>query len=137
MNNKRILQIITGAALALCLIVIVIVIIFDRHQASSNRQKLLDQQQARFAATATADPLLKYLPYGSQGWNITPTFELRNNQRTLVLNISVIFYGADYNLSPTGMQSLINARKDQALSYIKSKGFDPGKYVITYSTPSI
>ena len=111
---------------------------FAIHHSSQTRkrqQSLLEQQQAAFAKTATTDPILKYLPYGTLDYNITPTFQKINGVRTLVLQVSVILTGADYSSSPQELQSSIQQKEQAALAYISSKGFDPSKYKIEYVVP--
>ncbi len=130
-NNK--IRLAIGILLLVLMIIGVVLLIGRQHQPSES--SLLDEQQKKFAATATADPILRYLPYGDRGYNLSSTFQTRDNKRVLILVISVIFYDSDYRLSPADMQAAITNRQNQALNYIKSIGFDPSKYQIEYAVP--
>ncbi len=126
-----------GIILLVCLGVSLIVVFVSQLRQSDHQKQLLVQQQQKFAATATADPILNYLPYGDRGYLITPTFEVRDGKRVLVLDISVTLYDSEYKLNPADLQALVAARKNQALAYIVSKGFSPDKYAIEYSLPAL
>ncbi len=106
---------------------------YDQHRKN---QSLLEKQQAAFAKTATADPILKYLPYGAPDYTINPTFKTISGSRTLVLSISIILDGSDYKKDKPALDSIVSQKKQEALSYIHSIGFDPAKYTIQYQVPA-
>jgi hypothetical protein len=132
-KRRRVIVFIFAIALIL---LCVGVVIYRSDQSRRHQQSLLEKQQEEFAKTATADPILKVLPYGSLDYNITPTFERVNNSRELVVVISVILTGADYRESPQAIQNTVDQKEAAALNYIRSKGFDPSKYHIQYSVPA-
>jgi flagellar basal body-associated protein FliL len=76
-SNKKIYWVVLGVILMFAMIAALVLL--GRH---NNQQALLDKQQANFAKTATADPILKYLPYGTLEYNITPTFKSVNGNRS-------------------------------------------------------
>lgn len=125
-------------AIVLVFVVVAVIVAFAYHssQSKKHQESLLEQQQAAFNKTATADPILKNLPYGTLDYNINPTFKLIKGKRQLVLIVSVILDGADYKSSPQQLQASINQREQSARDYIKSLGFDPSKYNIEYSVPA-
>lgn len=123
-------------ALSLVMVLLIFVVfIYFRAKNHQSQKSLLDNQQSQFSKTATADPILKFLPYGSIGYNINPTFKVTDGKRVLVIQVSVTLAGADYKLSQPELQSVISQREQLALDYIRSKGFDPAKYSIQYYVP--
>lgn len=139
MNNnysrRRLLAIIAVFAF-LILVAAGLYTLLANHSEQSAAKQQLDKQQAALAASPYADPILKYLPYGDLGYDINSTQKSINGKNTLVLVVSITLTGADYRLNPQQLQSVINDRKQSALAYIRSKGFDPAKYHIEYIVPA-
>ncbi|MDB5160724.1 MAG: hypothetical protein JWO96_104 [Candidatus Saccharibacteria bacterium] len=131
-DNRRKKMIIAVGAVVLVLIAGALIAVRGNNHAKDP----LQQQQEKFDKTATADPILNYLPYGDLGYNIVPTFMDKDGKRILVLNVSVILAGADYKLPAAALDKLIAQREQDALSYIKSSGFDTNKYTISYEVPA-
>lgn len=115
------------------IMIVGVVLVFGYH---SSNQDLLKKQQAEFAKTATSDPILRFLPYGDNGYNIDATFVNLKGKRTLEVTISVVLSGSDYKLNQTDLNQVIDQREKAALQYISSKGLDPKKYSIEYSVPN-
>ena len=135
-SNKKPIIITSLSVVAALLLIGGLILLSNNHTKNSNR---LAQQQKEFAATPLADPILKFLPYGSTGYNITsavsPAFDSANPKPQLVIKISVILYESDYSLNSQDLQTVITQRQQAALAYIKSSGFDPSKYNIQYYVP--
>jgi hypothetical protein len=131
--RRKLIAIIVAGVLLLMLVGI---IVYSASRSHSKHQSLLEKQQSEFAKTATADPILKDLPYGSLDYNITPTFQSIKGKRTLVLVVSVILTDADYKQSPQAIQTTITQKEQSSVDYIRSKGFDPSKYTIQYDVPA-
>jgi hypothetical protein len=109
---------------------------FLTSSSHQNDSELLKKQQADFVKTATADPILKYLPHGDLDYNIVGTFEIIHGQRKLVIVITPILSGADYRQGSSVVQSTIKQRDQEAVEFIKSKGFDPAIYTVRYIDPT-
>ncbi|HEX5447788.1 MAG TPA: hypothetical protein VFW90_01140 [Candidatus Saccharimonadales bacterium] len=134
-KRKQILVYSGGAVLILALVIIFVSILMSsgRHNSISDQ---LAQQQKAFASSPDANPILKYLPYGDLGYNIEPTSKIINGKVKLVLIVHVILSGSDYNSTPAELNKIIKADEQAALSYIRSKGFNPAKYMIEYDVPA-
>lgn len=134
--NKRNLTVYIVAAILCIGIIAAFIISLSSHRGQSAKQAQLQSQQQALANSPYADPILKYLPYGAYGYNITPITQTIDGKDTLTLNISVVFYDADYSLDSSQRQAAVQSREKAALDYIKSIGFDPTKYRIVYSVPT-
>jgi len=133
-NRKR--QLVAyGVAGLFCLLVIVglLMALSSRNHRTND---ILVQQQQALAASPYADPILQYLPYGDIGYNISPSLKTISGKNSLVIEVAVTFSGSDYKLTPDEQAALIKQRQQAALNYIRSKGLDPGKYTVQYTTPS-
>ena len=73
-----------------------------------------------------SDPILDYMPASSLHYTITPVF----NGTNLTLNIQILLAKSDLGVQ---RNEIIEQYKQEALSYIKSIGFDTNKYVLSYS----
>jgi len=113
--------------------------ILHTHGTHQKQQQELAREQAQFSKSATADPILGILPYGTTGYDINATFrgpvDAVSSKRTLVVKVDVVLYDADYRVDATTLQARITERQQAALAYIRSKGFDPTKYQIEYYVP--
>jgi hypothetical protein len=117
-------------------IIVILAGIFIAFSKRNNPSNDLTQQQTNFSKTATADPILKHLPYGALDYDIQPVFKVINNKRVLTLQITIFLTGADYKQSHQAIDSTVKTKEDSALDYIKTQGFDPSKYQIDFIVPS-
>ncbi len=92
----------------------------DQQQAASQTDALENQQ-----------PIVQYLPHETIDYKIDYTV---NTDNSLTLNVTLyaILNRPDQESS---YQAQLKQFKSEALNYIKSIGFDPAKYKITYTPP--
>ena len=135
-TKKRPALIISLITLLVIAVAVALVVGLSGRSNTATTQQQLAQQQKDLANSAYADPILKYLPYGGAGYRIDPIVKIINGKQVFTLSVSVILSGSDYRLSPADLQSAIDSRKQSALDYIRSIGFDPGKYNIEYDVPA-
>lgn len=134
--GRRPLAIYAPLGLFILALVTALVIGFSAHKNTNSTQQQLTAQQKALAGSNYADPILKYLPYGDIGYNITPVQKIINTKQELVLVISITLSGSDYRSTAADLQTSINSREQEALNYIEASGFNPSKYHIEYDVPS-
>lgn len=133
-NQKRIWYILIGSFLIVIALALAL-ILWNANKPSEEEQKL-QQQQNILASSPYSDPILKYLPYGDIGYNISPIIKTINAKPTLVLSINIKLSESDYRSSPATLEANIRNRENAALAYIRSSGFNPSKYHIVYVVPA-
>lgn len=101
-----------------------------------------DQQQAILnnqdkAPKASSDPILSVLPYATLSYKITGLVRASSASNLSGLYVHVDVYLSDAEVAGD-VQTAINTYENEAIDYIRSKGFDPAKYAIEYNvvTPS-
>ena len=80
--------------------------------------------------SSTTDPLIRYLPYENFSFKISPD---ATQGDTLVLVTTLSIPESDLKGSQDSRLAVINAYKSQVEDWIRSKGADPNKYIITYN----
>lgn len=132
MKSRRTL--IYSAVGALIILVVVSLLMASKAKQTPEESQLSTQQNA-LAHSPYADPILKYLPYGDIGYNITPVIKSINGKQRLTIEVDIKFAGSDYNSTADQRQKTIETYERAALNYLRSKGFDPKKYRIVFKTP--
>jgi hypothetical protein len=94
----------------------------------SQQQAIVDSQDQNQGPSA--DPIARYLPYGTLDFNLSATVtQGSNNQSQLVLNAQLLLSHADMS----DQDAAIAQYKKEVTDYIESIGFDPSKYTINYT----
>lgn len=105
----------------------------SRQNTNKSKTAILDKQQSLFVQSKVTDPILRYLPYEGVGYRINGEYRAIGDTSTLVINVTIVLSGSDYNADGSANQKAVDQYKADALAYIKTSGFDPAKYTIEYT----